>query len=206
MIYLEIYAAHSVLNILLLCVCSQVCLYRVSSRVNVVHVFRDGARHVRTALRPATSDFLSQTLRRPPAFSLSDTSDEHGETCQWALTTMRQRKSRVNLERRESTYAAVLPGPVHHRLVVSRVLAQRKRRTCQLKLLLVQERSVLHTLCPESGPGLRASRASSSALTGHSRVLGHDIWQLLHLQAAVLSNIGAVLLQVRVTQGRIRRA
>lgn len=154
-------------------------------------------------LQPERSSARPFSVPPARAFSHSDTSDDHGEACEWAPTTMRQRKSRVNLERHESTYAAVLPGPVHHRLVVSRVFAQRKRRTCQLKLVQVRERSVLHALCPESGPGLRASRVSSPAPPGLIRVVGHDIWQLFHPQAAVLSNIFTVLLQVRIREGGI---
>lgn len=69
MIYLEIYAAH--------CVCWLFDFFvfaAQSAYIEAAHgwiwytevIFRDGARHVRTAPRPATSDFLSQTLRRPP--------------------------------------------------------------------------------------------------------------------------------------------
>lgn len=85
------------------------------------------------------------------------------------MTTLRQKEVRAYIWSTLTTYATVLSGPVHHRLVMSRVLGERKCRTCEVKLLLVRNRGILPALGSESGPSLCAPRTTSP--TGHIPVL-----------------------------------
>lgn len=111
----------------------------------------------------------------------------------------------VNLEHTWTTYAAVLPGPVHHRLVMSRVPGERERRTSELKLLLVRKRSILPALGSESGPSLCAPRTPRSPPTGRVRVLFHrhiKLRPIFCVNAAVFTAVGAVSAQAGRKCGR----